>query len=185
MIGCLTMVPASRRRHSKGYILVHAPWHPFCQKSGYMAEHRLVMERKLGRMLLPLESVHHRNGVKDDNRPENLEVWYSGQPAGQRPKDLVNWALEILGIYEPELLRRLMDPATVTDVANKKEGQMAKQLSQGTPCGDTVTSDSQPGLGMAFSQHTTSCSKCQQIQEDIRNQWFGSKTSDPRDDVED
>ena len=90
------------RRHSKGYILEWAPHHPFAQASGYVPQHRLVMERSLGRMLLPLETVHHRNGVKDDNRPENLEVWYSGQPAGQRPEDLVTWALEILKKYAPD-----------------------------------------------------------------------------------
>lgn len=97
------MAQASRRRHSKGYILIYAPWHPWSQKSGYIAEHRLVMEQTIGRHLLPLETVHHKNGVKWDNRPENLEVWYSGQPAGQRPDDLVSWALEILATYAPEL----------------------------------------------------------------------------------
>lgn len=95
-------MPAARKRHSKGYVLIWAPDHPWAQKSGYIAEHRLVMEQTLGRSLLPLETVHHKNGVKDDNRPENLEVWYSGQPAGQRPLDLVNWALEILRLYASE-----------------------------------------------------------------------------------
>lgn len=105
MTGCSIRefrVPAARRRHSKGYLLVYQPDHPWAQKSGYVAEHRLVMEQALGRYLLPLETVHHKNGVRDDNRPENLEVWYSGQPAGQRPEDLVRWAEEILRTYAPE-----------------------------------------------------------------------------------
>jgi hypothetical protein len=55
-----------------GYWYIHLPAHPFSGKQGYFAEHRLVMERKLGRYLTRKEVVHHLNHIKTDNRAENL-----------------------------------------------------------------------------------------------------------------
>jgi hypothetical protein len=67
-----------------------------------IAEHRLVMEQQLGRRLERWEMPHHKNGVRDDNRPENLELWVTFQPKGQRATDLLAWAEEIVARYGPE-----------------------------------------------------------------------------------
>jgi hypothetical protein len=58
----------------QGYCMVLMREHPNAQSNGYVLEHRIVMERVLGRHLERQEVVHHKNGIKTDNRPENLEL---------------------------------------------------------------------------------------------------------------
>jgi hypothetical protein len=83
-----------------GYVRIYCPEDPRANQGRYMREHQVVMEKMIGRQLLPGESVHHKNGVRHDNRPENLELWVTSQPSGQRTADLVVWAKEILQKYE-------------------------------------------------------------------------------------
>lgn len=90
-----------------GYIAFTDKDHPMAVgKHGRVAQHRAVMSEVLGRPLRKNELVHHINGIRHDNRPENLELFYKGHPPGQRPEELVKWAHEILALYEEEVKQR-------------------------------------------------------------------------------
>ena len=86
--------------HKAGYVMLRIPGHPRSSGGGYVFEHIVVMEEMLGRFLSRDESVHHRNGLKDDNRRENLELWIRPQPSGIRVEDALAWAWAILLRYQ-------------------------------------------------------------------------------------
>lgn len=98
--------PPTRWVTKWGYRHVYLPSHPMANSAGAVYEHRLVMAEHLGRNLLPSESVHHVNGDRLDNRIENLELWSKAQPAGQRVDQKVEWAVELLRLYAPDLLAK-------------------------------------------------------------------------------
>jgi HNH endonuclease len=86
--------------NNQGYVKVVMPDHPNADAGGRVSEHVLVMSEVLGRALKSGENVHHKNAIRHDNRPDNLELWYTGQPSGARVQDLVDWAEWIIDEYK-------------------------------------------------------------------------------------
>lgn len=91
---------SDRRVDGYGYVVVYAPDHPNAQAHGWVLEHRKVMADHLGRRLDDDEVPHHKNGIRSDNRIENLELCVHIHPKGQRVDDLVAFAHEVLRRYE-------------------------------------------------------------------------------------
>lgn len=101
-----------RTTHKRGYVMVWAPKHPRAARGRYVFEHILVMEESIGRCLIEGETVHHRNGVRSDNRIRNLELWTRPQPTGIRVEDAVEWARRIIELYDN---REVISSPTTTE----------------------------------------------------------------------
>ena len=82
--------------NAKGYALIYFPDYPGRKVNGkYVREHRLVMEQKLGRYLKPTEQVHHKNGIKDDNRLRNLDLVTFNDHFGQVTCPCCNYKFKV------------------------------------------------------------------------------------------
>lgn len=95
----------------QGYKMVSAN-HPNAKSrstktgKGQILEHVLIMSNYLGRPLNKNETVHHKNGIRNDNRPENLELWSVSHPFGQRINDKIKWCIDFLKEYGYEVNKR-------------------------------------------------------------------------------
>lgn len=100
------------RLNNQGYVVMRAPEHPNAWGNGDVAQHVYVMADVIGRPIRPGETVHHKNGVRHDNRPENLELWARRHPPGQRVSELIAFAHEILESYkdDPQLWPEYLAP---------------------------------------------------------------------------
>lgn len=99
-----------RVKDRRGYMLMYLKGHHLATPNGYVIEHRYIMEQMIGRRLLPGETVHHKNGIRDDNRPENLELWDRKHGAGVRSADKLDFfKSEILAKDTTAGLRILRD----------------------------------------------------------------------------
>jgi hypothetical protein len=80
-------------------------WRIHVEDGRRVQKHVYVKEQELGRRLAPGENVHHKNGIRDDNDPDNLELWYVMQPSGQRVTDL----MEYIAKYHADAMQALLD----------------------------------------------------------------------------
>ena len=118
----VTCGAGGRCLNGKGYIsLGCCRNHPKADKKGRILEHIVVMEKKIGRYLKDGETVHHKNGLRWDNRPENLELWVSNHHPGQRVADLIDFIAEY---YSAEILLRLK--ATVINLPTSETSTSPK-----------------------------------------------------------
>lgn len=91
---------------SDGYKIIYKENHPNAWTCGRIHEHVWVMSEYLGRSITNKETIHHKNGVRSDNRIENLELWHKKHPSGQRVEDKIKYYIEFLNEYGYDVIKR-------------------------------------------------------------------------------
>lgn len=91
----------------QGYVIVYKPGHPNSDSSGFIKEHTYVMSLQIKRALKKRENVHHKNGIRSDNRIENLELWDKVHPPGQRVVDKIAFYKEYLESHGYEVKKHI------------------------------------------------------------------------------
>ncbi len=95
------------RKDSYGYVRLYKPNHNYLNyesksQSRWIGEHISAMSEYLQRPIQKGEQIHHKNGIRNDNRIENLELWSKSHPSGQRVKDVIDFCRWYLEKYEAE-----------------------------------------------------------------------------------
>lgn len=122
---------AARHKSYHHYVYVQRPDHPRgARNRGYVLEHIVVMETTLGRYLLPGETVHHRNGDRADNRPENLELWVRPPYSGIRADDALRYARDLVRRLEGAVEASDVPPPEVQPVPNGRPGSVLAEIGQ-------------------------------------------------------